>query len=80
MNLITDQREGEPPFVFEQSAAPLDIRELFSGRTLLSVAAPFGGWSHEALCKALAIERARTIVREGADAYVGQQFVGSTEL
>ncbi|EJV9475505.1 hypothetical protein ACT0XK_004373 [Cronobacter sakazakii] len=71
---ITDQQNGEPDILAPLQSETLIIKSL-EGKDLLKVAAPKTGWTHEALC---AIQSAES--EEGADAYLGAQWVGSTEV
>ncbi|EMA8657040.1 hypothetical protein EHJ13_22135 [Cronobacter dublinensis] len=71
---ITDQQYGEPDILTLHQYETLIISSL-AGKELLKVAAPETGWTHEALC---AIQPAES--EEAADAYLGAQWVGSTEV
>ena len=73
---ITDIRPDEgPDFLPPVSAEALKIRSL-EGEHLMTIAAPAGGWTHEKL-EATKIDLDLT---DGADAYVGSEWVGSTEI
>lgn len=71
---ITDQQNGEPDILSPHQSETLIIRS-HEGKDLLKVAAPETGWTHEALC---AIQPAES--EEEADAYLGAQWVGSSEV
>lgn len=54
-----------------------EIRSL-TGTVLVTVPAPVSGWTHEQLL-AVAMEH-EAITGDGADGYLGDQWVGSTEV
>lgn len=78
MSLITDIRPGEPDLIAGHEQDALELRSL-DGRTLASVPAK-EAWTHERLMAA--IEANRSVVEDagGSDYYLGDQFVGSTEV
>ncbi|UGS48600.1 hypothetical protein JMT66_23265 (plasmid) [Kosakonia cowanii] len=71
---ITDQRPGEPDLIAGSEHATLEIRSL-EGELLQSVAAPRMGWTHASLSAVQPQE-----AEEGADAYLGGSWIGSTEV
>jgi len=71
---VTDQRTGEPDILTPLRFATLVIRDL-QGATLNTVNAPENGWTHEILCVVQPPE-----IREGAEAYLNEQWIGSTEV
>lgn len=77
LSLVTDQRPGEPELLSTVKHLALEIRSL-AGNVLATVTAPVSGWTHEQLV-AVAM-RQEAITRDGADAYLGAQWVGSTEI
>lgn len=77
LNLVTDRRPGEPDLLASAEHAAFEIRSL-AGDVLKSIAAPVRGWTHEQLM-AVALEH-EPITLDGADGYLGGQWVGSTEL
>ncbi|VVP30591.1 hypothetical protein [Pseudomonas fluorescens] len=77
LNLVTDQRPGEPPILRSVMHALFEIRSL-DGEVLKAVSAPSTGWTHESL-QAVAVEH-EEITRFGADGYLGGQWMGSTEV
>ncbi|KIC80947.1 hypothetical protein [Pseudomonas sp. C5pp] len=77
LNLITDQREGEPDLLTSVKHANFEVRSL-AGVVLKTITAPEGGWTHEQLV-AVAVANEQ-ITRDGADGYLGGQWIGSTEL
>lgn len=77
ISFITDQRSGEPDILTPYRGAPLRVLCL-SGNALTSVAAPKGGWTHEALSEQA--RRLERLTHDGADAYLGDAWVGSTEV
>ncbi len=77
LHLVTNQQAGEPELLGEVMHASLELRSL-AGKILKTVDAPFSGWTHEQL-EAVAVEH-EAITRDGADGYLGGQWVGSTEI
>ncbi|MFG0337729.1 hypothetical protein ACF8FF_07325 [Pseudomonas sp. zjy_13] len=77
LNLVTDQRPGEPDLLATVKHLALEIRSL-DGSVLATVTAPASGWTHEQLT-AVAMQH-EAITRDGADGYLGAQWVGSTEI
>ncbi len=77
LNLVADQRPGEPEILSAVMYAVFEIRSL-NGELLKAVDAPSTGWTHE-LLMAISIEH-EAITRCGADGYLGGQWVGSTEV
>lgn len=71
---ITDQRPREPDLLVGSEHAALDIRDL-NGQLLLNVSAPLTGWTHASLSEIQPPE-----AEEGADAYLGGNWIGSTEV
>lgn len=82
IKFITDTRAGEPEFdkmVFQND---LLITEL-DGKPIKTVPAPTDGWTHEILerlAEKLYEEEGHSSMINGADAYLGTQWVGSTEV
>jgi hypothetical protein len=76
--MITDsQGENESDILAPVRHEAFEARTL-AGDLLLARPAPAGGWSHALLCDlAQEIEH---LTGEGADAYVGAVWVGSTEV
>lgn len=76
ITFITDQRPGEPDILAPVKFSDLLILDL-DGRSLASVAAPVGGWTHEILSRQCAnlVDDAN-----GVEAFLGDQWVGSTEI
>ncbi|AHZ73510.1 hypothetical protein OU5_P0258 (plasmid) [Pseudomonas mandelii JR-1] len=77
LNLVTDRREGESDVLSPVMHAAFEIRSL-AGEMLKTVAAPPLGWTHAQLA-AVAVEN-ESITRDGADGYLGCEWVGSTEI
>lgn len=71
---ITDQRPGETDILSGMERDTLEIRSL-EGAILLNVPAPRKGWTHQSLTAVQPDEAA-----EGAEAYLGGHWVGSTEV
>lgn len=83
IKFVTDTRRGETPFPVEVFSANLLITDL-EGVGMFSISAPDDGWTHAKL-EALAIEldnddRLGMMRNIGFDAYLGNQWVGSTEV
>lgn len=76
---ITDQRAGEPDILAGIEHCTLEIRDLAgegqTGHVLLEVPAPQAGWTHESL-NAVQPQEAKG----GADAYLNDHWIGSTEV
>ncbi|WP_318391015.1 hypothetical protein [Enterobacter sp.] len=70
---VTDQRPGEPDILTPHRFATLVIRDL-QGAVLHTANAPENGWTHEMLCTVQPPE-----ISEGAEAYLSEQWIGSTE-
>ncbi len=77
LNLLTDQRSGEPDLLSPVKHLAFEIRSL-AGNVLATVTAPVSGWTHEQL-QAVVVEQ-EAITSNGADGYLGGQWVGSTEV
>lgn len=74
--LITDAEQGEPDFLTQCKLLDLEITDL-SGAPLVTVPSPVDGWTHERLKEEA--ERHVAITQE-ADAYLGAQWIGGTEV
>lgn len=76
--LITDVRPGEVDLIAGHESEPLVLRSL-DGRKLASIpaAAP---WTHEKLIDTIHANRCFIEEAGGAEYYLGEQFVGSTEV
>lgn len=70
---VTDTLSNEPDILASVRMLPLSIKGL-EGELLRSISAPPGGWTHELLCEA-----GQDLV-EGAEAFLGVKWVGSTEV
>lgn len=77
LSLVTDQRPGEPELLATVKHQAFEIRSL-AGNVLATVTAPVSGWTHEQLLEVAMQHEA--ITRDGADGYLGAQWVGSTEI
>ncbi len=78
---ITDQRPGEKDVLAGNERHPLVIRSCSDRRELIRVL-PTSPWTHEQLDTTGTQLRAlleAEFTHEGADAFLGQQWVGSTE-
>lgn len=76
IHFITDQQPGEPDTLADCRHDSLHITDL-DGTPICTVAAPTEGWDHWALCQ-LGVDP--VLLRDGADAYLGSTWVGSTEV
>lgn len=81
IKFVTDQWFGEPDILSGNQLEPLTIQDLDRTKVLLSVL-PSGPWTHEALVvTGRGIEELLSQeVAEGVDAFLGTQWVGSTEV
>lgn len=77
LNLVTDQRPGEPDLLATVKHLAFEIRSL-AGNVLATVTAPVTGWTHEQL-QAVAMQH-EAITRDGADGYLGGEWIGSSEI
>ncbi|WP_432780615.1 hypothetical protein QZH44_30390 (plasmid) [Pseudomonas corrugata] len=77
LHLVTDQLAGEPDILSAIMHSVFEMRTL-AGVVLETVPPPTSGWKHEHLV-AVALEH-ESITRDGADGYLGGQWVGSTEI
>lgn len=77
LHLVTEQQAREPDLLSGVVHTVFEIRSL-AGDVLKAVPAPASGWTHEQLV-AVAVEH-EAITREGADGYLGGQWIGSTEI
>ena len=77
LNLVTDRRAGEPDLLSQAMSSTFEIRSL-AGQVLTTVVAPSSGWTHEQLM-AVAVDH-EAITRDGADGYLGGEWIGSTEI
>ncbi|WP_286241148.1 hypothetical protein [Neptuniibacter halophilus] len=76
ISFITDQQNREPDILSQLVQKPLHLRTL-EGMHLMTVHAPAGGWTHDTLTDLRFNEQ---IISEGVDAYLDDQWVGSTEV
>jgi len=74
LTYITDIKPGEPDILMPLKHYPLVIRSL-DGAELHTQNAPFQGWTHDAL-NVIQPEG----VEEGAEAYLNEHWIGSTEV
>ncbi|EBK3897056.1 hypothetical protein JYC24_004628 [Escherichia coli] len=74
LHYITDQRPGEPDILAPVKHSRLIIKSL-EGYEIYSQEAPDGGWNHELLNKVQPEG-----MQDGADAYLENQWIGSTEI
>lgn len=72
IRFITDQRAGEPDILQGVRHEALTVRDLDGGVAYHQLA-PAQGWTHDALCSL-------EIPAWCADAYLGEVWVGSTEI
>ncbi|HDS0958707.1 TPA: hypothetical protein QDZ28_002395 [Pseudomonas putida] len=77
LHLVTEQEAGEPDILSVVMHSAFEIRSL-AGDVLVTVPAPESGWTHAQLV-ATAVEH-EAVTPDGADGYLGGQWVGSTEI
>jgi hypothetical protein len=77
LNLVTDQLPGESDLLATVKHRAFEIRSL-AGNVLATVTAPVTGWTHEQL-QAVAMQH-EAITRDGADGYLGGEWIGSSEI
>jgi hypothetical protein len=77
LKFITDVQNDEPDILTPVKHNDLLITDL-DGVQMLIIPAPEGGWSDELLWAASDRYIAKTA--NGAEAYLGEQWVGSTEV
>lgn len=77
LTLVTDHQGSEPDILSPLVHEAFEIRTL-AGEVLKTFLAPPSGWTHESL-QALAVEH-ESITHDGADGYLGGEWVGSTEI
>lgn len=82
ITLITDVNAGEPGVLTPDAIRrPLVITDL-DGKPLHDIPAPPDGWSHRNLTKSimrLSVARP-SLDEEGANAFLGKDWIGSTEI
>lgn len=76
MKFITDVKNNEPEILAKVANETLMILCLHDNSVLFEYTPPSSGWTHEALCS-LDIPLKRL---EAANAYLGNEWVGSTEI
>lgn len=76
--LVTDQRAGEEDILTAARKNDFIITDL-DGEKLAEFKAPDDGWTHEALNDLVENSATRKLTFYGADAYLGNTWVGSTE-
>ena len=74
---LTEQHPDEPDILTPVKHEPLQIRTL-DGDIVASLDPPDGGWSHDSLHDIVRTYDVRTC--NGADAYLGTSWIGSTEV
>ena len=74
---ISEVLDGETDILRNFKNETLEFYSL-EGDLIKKIEAPRGGWSHERLNDVAAKNREAT--SNGADAYLGRQWVGSTEV
>lgn len=73
ITFVTDVQPGEPDFLRPLVNEPLVIR--CGEKELKRIDAPPAGWTHELLCEHDEVE-----TDDMADAYLGEEWIGSTEV
>lgn len=77
LNVVTEQRPGEPDVLSAVKYEAFEIRSL-AGDVLKAFAAPAAGWTRQQLMT-VAYEH-EPITRDGADGYLGGEWIGSSEI
>jgi hypothetical protein len=77
ITFVSDVRPGETAFASAIFHEALHIADL-DGHTIAIVQAPLNGWTHQKLVAIAEEMHVRTL--EGADAKLGDIWVGSTEV
>lgn len=77
ITFITDERIGEPDILTPVNREALRVTQL-DGQLIETIPAPIKGWTHEALESAA--EQLAIKTRSGAEAYLGDAWVGCTEV
>lgn len=77
IRFVTDVLPGEPDILSPVRMAPLTVKDL-QGDILLQLDPPPGGWTHDRLCQAS--EDLAGVTHAGAEGFLGEQWVGSTEV
>lgn len=77
LHLVTDQKPGEPDILSAVMHQTFEIRSL-SGQLLTALPAPATGWTHEQLLAA--VSELEELTLDGANGYLGGQWIGSTEV
>ncbi|WP_305372790.1 hypothetical protein [Photobacterium leiognathi] len=78
LKFITNIEKGEPDILSSEAEKPLMILSL-EGQLLARYEPPVNGWTHDRLTQ-LASEFPHQWDYCGADALLGESFVGSTEI
>lgn len=79
IKLVTDIRGNEPDLLIGNHGLPLEIRSLGSKTVLARFQAPENGWTHERLM-AVAERIDDDDLADGADCYLGEAWIGGTEV
>ena len=77
ITFITDVKAGEPDILSPVRGETLHIKDL-DGQPITTIPAPYKGWTHQVL-KATA-EQLAAKTSDGANAWLGEHWVGSTEV
>lgn len=77
ITFVTDTKEGETDLLGDTRKQPLVVLAL-DGSLITEIGPPLNGWTHEALENQANILSQKT--RQGAEAFLGNTWVGSTEV
>jgi len=80
LKLITDVKAHEIDILTPYTSESLRICRLGSDLSQLTFPAPDDGWTHEILTMAVDHLIPTALVVEGCDAYLGECWIGSTEV
>lgn len=78
LHLITDLRPGEPDILTPVRLESLVVRIKGNAATQVRIPSPPGGWTHEGLMEIAS--GVQLPVEEPVDAYLGDVWIGSTEV
>lgn len=79
IKFITDVQQGEPAFDPDLFGMNLRITTL-DGDMIMSLEPPYSGWTHETLSDLAELQEVMARTVNGADAFLGSAWVGSTEI
>lgn len=79
LTFVTDQRPGEPCIIKGNALSPLQLKSLDD--MVLAVLLPEEPWTHERLASLpMEIILGKEVLLGGVNAFLGDQWVGGTEV